>query len=134
MDFEFLMNIKLSQYQFYIKSEKSCSDAASLYSKALGPETKTRYSGPQVFGLQLEILQKIRDNKRQTTVLKSFDNLTSTGQNNHAKKFANTIHTIFDQVANKNCHSEDEPILKSIEFDINNKSFYLSLFSFDKKI
>ncbi|CAG8589261.1 961_t:CDS:2, partial [Dentiscutata heterogama] len=115
------------KYQFYVKSEKSCSDAANLYSKALNPMTKTRYSGPQIFGLQLEILQQIRDNKRQITVLKSFDNLTSTGQNNRAKKIASSIHTVFDQVANKNCHPEDESILKSIEFDINNKSFYFDV-------
>ncbi|CAG8708690.1 2937_t:CDS:2, partial [Dentiscutata erythropus] len=88
------------KYQFYVKSEKLCSDVAILYSKALDPETKSHYS---------EILQQI-------TVLKSFDNLTSTGQNNRAKK-----------VANKNCHPEDESILKSIEFDINNKSFYFDV-------
>ncbi|CAG8636037.1 7589_t:CDS:2, partial [Diversispora eburnea] len=52
----------------------SCSDAANL--------KKTRYSGPHIFGLQLEILQQIRDNRQRATFLKPFDNLTPTGQNN----------------------------------------------------
>ncbi|CAG8843821.1 23245_t:CDS:1, partial [Racocetra persica] len=48
-------------------------------------------------------------------------------KNNQAKKIANSIHTIFEQVANKNCYPEDESILKSIEFGINNKSFYFDV-------
>ncbi|RHZ77769.1 hypothetical protein Glove_173g3 [Diversispora epigaea] len=46
---------------------------------------KTRYSGSHLFGLHLEILQQSRDACRRVTVLKPFDNLTSTGQNNRAK-------------------------------------------------
>ncbi|CAG8605592.1 239_t:CDS:2, partial [Racocetra fulgida] len=70
---------------------------------------------------------QIPDNYEVESILKSFGNLTSTGQNNRAKKIANSIHTIFDQIANKNCHLEDEPTLKSIEFDINYKSFYFDV-------
>ncbi|PKY27400.1 hypothetical protein RhiirB3_529185 [Rhizophagus irregularis] len=106
-----------NNYQHQIKSEKSCSDAASLYAKALDPETKTRHSGPYVFGLQLEILQQARNAKRRAATLKPFDNLTLTGQNNYAKKIAKSVHAIFNQTAIKSYHLEDKPILKSIEFD-----------------
>ncbi|CAB4416282.1 unnamed protein product [Rhizophagus irregularis] len=112
---------------YEVKSEKSSSNAACLYAKTLNPEIKTRYSGPHFFGLHLEILQQARDIHQRATVLKSFDNLTSTGQNNRAKKIAKSISTIFDQVTAKDCHSDDNLSLKSIEFDIGNNSFYLSV-------
>ncbi|CAB5383823.1 unnamed protein product [Rhizophagus irregularis] len=115
------------KFQYHVKSEKSSSNAACLYAKALNPEIKTRYSGPHFFGLHLEILQQARDIHQRATVLKSFDNLTSTGQNNRAKKIAKSISTIFDQVTAKDCHSDDNLSLKSIEFDIGNNSFYLSV-------
>ncbi|EXX71393.1 hypothetical protein RirG_078850 [Rhizophagus irregularis DAOM 197198w] len=116
-----------NNYQHQIKSEKSCSDAASLYAKALDPETKTRHSGPYVFGLQLEILQQARNAKRRAATLKPFDNLTLTGQNNRAKKIAKSVHAIFDQTAIKSCHLEDKPILKSIEFDIKDQPFHINM-------
>ncbi|CAG8583691.1 7929_t:CDS:2 [Rhizophagus irregularis] len=108
-------------------SEKSSSDAAGLYAKVLDPETKTRYSGPHFFGLHLEVLQQARDAHRQVTILKSFDNLTSTGQNNRAKKIAKSVYAIFDQTTTESCHSEDDPSLKSIEFNIKKKSFHFSV-------
>jgi hypothetical protein len=37
------------------------------------------------------------------------------------------VHAIFDQTAIKNCHPEDKPILKSIEFNINDQPFHLSI-------
>ncbi|CAB5389082.1 unnamed protein product [Rhizophagus irregularis] len=111
-----------NNYQHQIKSEKSCSDAATL-----DPETKTRHSGPYVFGLQLEILQQVRNAKRRAATLKPFDNLTLTGQNNRAKKIAKSFHAIFDQTAIKSCHLEDKPILKSIEFDIKDQPFHISM-------
>ncbi|CAB4494358.1 unnamed protein product [Rhizophagus irregularis] len=48
-------------------------------------------------------------------------------KNNRAKKIAKSISTIFDQVTAKDCHSDDNLSLKSIEFDIGNNSFYLSV-------
>ncbi|GBC07443.1 hypothetical protein RclHR1_07480003 [Rhizophagus clarus] len=114
-----------NECQYQIKSEKSSSDAASLYTKALDPETKTRYSGPHVFGLQLEVLQQARDTKRRATTLKPFNNLTITGQNNRAKKIAKSVHAIFDQTAIKSVIHK--PILKSIEFNIKDQHFYFSI-------
>ncbi len=59
--------------------------------------------------------------------MKSFDNLTSTGQNNRAKKIAKSISAIFDQTTTKSCHLDDNPSLKSIKFDIRDNSFHLSV-------
>ncbi|PKC62344.1 hypothetical protein RhiirA1_397698 [Rhizophagus irregularis] len=115
------------KFQYYVKSEKSSSNAACLYAKALNPEIKTRYSGPHFFGLHLEILQQTRDTHQRITVLKSFDNLTSTGRNNRAKKIAKSVSTIFDQAAANNCHLDDNPSLKSVEFNIGNSSFCISV-------
>ncbi|CAB4488180.1 unnamed protein product [Rhizophagus irregularis] len=95
--------------------------------QALNPEIKTRYSGPHFFGLHLEILQQTRDTHQRITVLKSFDNLTSTGRNNRAKKIAKSVSTIFDQAAANNCHLDDNPSLKSVEFNIGNSSFCISV-------
>ncbi|GET00460.1 hypothetical protein GLOIN_2v1472827 [Rhizophagus clarus] len=114
------------RFQYHVKSEKSSSDVACLYAKALNPETKTRYSGPHFFGLHLEILQQTRDTHRRATVLKSFDNLTSTGQNNRAKKIAKSVSAIFDQEMTKSCHLDDNPNLKSIEFSIKDNFFNFS--------
>ncbi|GES79267.1 hypothetical protein GLOIN_2v1792490 [Rhizophagus clarus] len=109
-----------------LPSEKSSSDVACLYAKALNPETKTRYSGPHFFGLHLEILQQTRDTHRRATVLKSFDNLTSTGQNNQAKKIAKSVSAIFDQEMTKSYHLDDNPNLKTIEFSIKDNFFNFS--------
>ncbi|CAG8748052.1 6820_t:CDS:2, partial [Racocetra persica] len=76
---------------------------------------------------ELEILQQIRDTKRRATVLKPFDNLTSTEQNNRAKKVAKSVYEIFDQIATKNCHPKDKPNLTSIGFDIKDQSFYFNI-------
>ncbi|PKY31638.1 hypothetical protein RhiirB3_449336 [Rhizophagus irregularis] len=48
-------------------------------------------------------------------------------KNNRAKKIAKSISTIFDQVTAKDCHSDDNLNLKSIEFDIRNNFFYLGV-------
>ncbi|CAB4476348.1 unnamed protein product [Rhizophagus irregularis] len=48
-------------------------------------------------------------------------------KNNRTKKIAKSISTIFDQVKAKDCHSDDNLSLKSIEFDIRNNFFYLSV-------
>ncbi|CAB4401980.1 unnamed protein product [Rhizophagus irregularis] len=91
------------KFQYHIKSEKLSLNAACLYAK------------------------QAKDIHQRATVLKSFDNLTSTGQNNRAKKIAKSISTIFDQVTAKDCHSDDNLNLKSIEFDIRNNFFYLNV-------
>ncbi|RGB21785.1 hypothetical protein C1646_777253 [Rhizophagus diaphanus] len=91
------------KFQYHVKSEKSSSDVTCLYAKALNSETKTRYS-----------------------ILKSFDNLTPTGQNNRAKKIAKSISAIFDQETTKCCHLNDDSNLKSIEFNIRDNSFHFS--------
>ncbi|RHZ67232.1 hypothetical protein Glove_302g9 [Diversispora epigaea] len=93
---------------------------------------KTRRSkficpGPHLFGLHLEILQQSRDACRRVTVLKPFDNLTPTGQNNRAKQITKSVCNIFNQIAIEKCHSEDNPKLKSIELDIKNKSYQISI-------
>ena len=75
----------------------------------------------------MEVLQQARDTHQRATVLKSFDNLTSTGQNNRAKKIAKSVCAIFDQAITESCHLEDDPNLKSIEFNIKEKSFYFSI-------
>ncbi|CAB5364990.1 unnamed protein product [Rhizophagus irregularis] len=84
-----------------LSSEKSSSDVACLYAKT-------------------------RDIYRRATVLKSFDNLTQTGQNNRAKKIAKSISAIFDQETTKCCHLDDDSNLKSIEFSIRDNSFHFS--------
>ncbi|RHZ61850.1 hypothetical protein Glove_345g92 [Diversispora epigaea] len=96
----------------------------------LKPKTikkKIRYSGPHLFGLHLEILQQSRDACRRVTVLKPFDNLTPTGQNNRAKQITKSVCNIFNQIAIEKCHPEDNSKLKSIELDIKNKSYQISI-------
>ncbi|CAB5380669.1 unnamed protein product [Rhizophagus irregularis] len=97
-------------------------------------ESIIQYSNSERSYIYYDIIKK--ENYPHTTylkyikgqkVLKSFDNLTSTGQNNRAKKIAKSISTIFDQVTAKDCHSDDNLNLKSIEFDIRNNFFYLGV-------
>ncbi|PKK73816.1 hypothetical protein RhiirC2_775544 [Rhizophagus irregularis] len=88
---------------------------------------KTRQSEKLSLNAACLYAKQAKDIHQRATVLKSFDNLTSTGQNNRAKKIAKSISTIFDQVTAKDCHSDDNLNLKSIEFDIRNNFFYLNV-------
>ncbi|RHZ81123.1 hypothetical protein Glove_123g24 [Diversispora epigaea] len=118
--------LKTNDYQDQVKFNKSCSDVANLYAQKT-IKKKTQYSGPHLFGLHLEILQQSRDACRRVTVLKPFDNLTPTGQNNRAKQITKSVCNIFNQIAIEKCHPEDNPKLKSIELDIKNKSYQISI-------
>ncbi|RHZ85835.1 hypothetical protein Glove_59g63 [Diversispora epigaea] len=102
-----------------INGYRSCSDAANLYAK-------TRYSGPHLFGLHLEILQQIRDNHQRATVLKPFNCLTPRGQNNRSKQIAKFAYSSFNQIIIGKSHTNDNPSLKSIEFSIKDKSYHIS--------
>ncbi|RHZ81124.1 hypothetical protein Glove_123g22 [Diversispora epigaea] len=108
------------------KKRQTIKYVANLYAQKT-IKKKTQYSGPHLFGLHLEILQQSRDACRRVTVLKPFDNLTPTGQNNRAKQITKSVCNIFNQIAIEKCHPEDNPKLKSIELDIKNKSYQISI-------
>ncbi|RHZ52245.1 hypothetical protein Glove_463g63 [Diversispora epigaea] len=82
---------------------------------------------PNNYELKTKILQQSRDACRRATVLKPFDNLTPTGQNNRTKQITKSVCNIFNQIAIEKCHPEDNPKLKSIELDIKNKFYQISI-------
>ncbi|CAG8525316.1 6574_t:CDS:2, partial [Funneliformis caledonium] len=61
-------------FQYIISSTKSPSNAVLIYERTLKPRTKTTLSGPLVFGLQLESVQKACKLKRRGNLIKPADN------------------------------------------------------------
>ena len=80
-------------------------------------------SGTLLFGIQLKILQNIREIKYQATALKPFDQLTNKGKDNKVKRIAEELYADFEQISTEllnNFHTTSSsllPTLKSIEVD-----------------
>lgn len=62
--------------------------------------------------------------KHQTT-LKPFDQLTNKAKQNRVKGIAKEIYTNFKQISTELSHTEDNPILKSIEIDIKDTVYQI---------
>ncbi|RHZ71616.1 hypothetical protein Glove_256g128 [Diversispora epigaea] len=115
-----------SNFQNIISSNKSTSNAASLYEQALNPDLKATISGPLLFGLQLSSVQKERESKRRGNLIKPALNCTSSTLEKRAKKIATNIQSNFKNNINKIYHSSDKVTLKSIEFSINQMEYQIN--------
>ncbi|CAG8497348.1 4453_t:CDS:2, partial [Racocetra persica] len=82
-----------------IYSDKSSSNAASLFSKKYNEGKKTEYSGPEIFGLQLEPVEK----------------------EDRANKIAKLEYQTFEEKCKDLFHSNDNPTLRSIIYELPNQ-------------
>lgn len=60
----------------------------------------------------------------RTRKLKDYDKITTKTKNERAKKFAKRTRSAFEDLSNCFYNSEDEPVLKSITFDVQNKDTF----------
>jgi hypothetical protein len=60
----------------------------------------------------------------RTRKLKDYNKITQNTKNERAKKFAKRTRSAFKDLSNCFYNSEDEPVLKSITFDIQNKDTF----------
>ncbi|CAG8699704.1 853_t:CDS:2, partial [Cetraspora pellucida] len=97
-----------------VYSDKSSSNAALLFSKKYNEGKKTAYPGPEIFGLQIECVEKERLKKQHSRTLKSIDNLSLSAQRDRANKVARLEYQTFEEKYKTLYHPNDNPILRSI--------------------
>ena len=89
-------------------------------------------SGTLLFGVQLKVLKTTRETR--TRKLKPYDKITTKTQNERAKNFAKRTRSAFEDLSNFFYDSENEPVLKSIIFNVQNKdTFQVDFGEIDKE-
>ncbi|CAJ0630207.1 5933_t:CDS:2 [Entrophospora sp. SA101] len=113
-------------FQNVIFSTKSPSDAALNYERALKPGTKATISGPLVFGLQLNSVQKAREARRRGHLIKPANNCVQSTLEKRAKKIAERTQVSFNNNVKEIYHESDKVMLKEIEFSLNDMDFQVN--------
>ncbi|CAJ0747305.1 15168_t:CDS:2 [Entrophospora sp. SA101] len=113
-------------FQNVIFSTKSPSDAALNYERALKPGTKATISGPLVFGLQLNSVQKAREARRRGHLIKPANNCVQSTLEKRAKKIAERTQVSFNNNVKEIYHESDKVMLKEIEFTLNDMDFQVN--------
>ncbi|CAJ0850696.1 13045_t:CDS:2, partial [Entrophospora sp. SA101] len=106
-------------FQNVIFSTKSSSDAALNYERAT-------ISGPLVFGLQLNSVQKAREARRRGHLIKPANNCVQSILKKHAKKIAERTQVSFNNNVKEIYHEFDKVVLKEIEFSLNDMDFQVN--------
>ncbi|CAG8740264.1 1460_t:CDS:2 [Gigaspora margarita] len=88
-----------------VTSTLSASKAALIYLQACNPNSKATISGPLVFGLQLETLNKL------------------------PRKMGTLLQSSFNNEARSKYHIEDKVNLKSVDFSVDKYDYYIDFSS-----
>ncbi|RIB29633.1 hypothetical protein C2G38_2154893 [Gigaspora rosea] len=101
-----------------VESKKSASEAANLYQDALNKiaQLKNPYKLHEIFGLQLQNIKKIRENKHRNHSLKPFNQLANSSQKMRGQRFGIMIKDFVDQNSKTLFNSEDNVLLKQVLF------------------
>ena len=96
-----------------------------VFFQALKPGTKATLSGPLVFGLQLDSVQKAREARRRGHLIKPANDCVSSTLGKRARKIAET-QVNFNNDVKEIYHKSDKVILKAIEFSVNEMDFQVN--------
>ncbi|CAJ0637185.1 14322_t:CDS:2 [Entrophospora sp. SA101] len=103
--------------------------------EGLKPGTKATISGPLVFGLQLNSVQKAREARRRGHLIKPANNCVQSILKKHAKKIAERTQVSFNNNVKEIYHEFDKVVLKEIEFSLNDMDFQVNYgYEQEKKI
>ena len=87
------------------------------------PNTRARLSGIHVFGLNIQELERERERKHRSHLLKPFNNLSNSMKTKRAHAFSKRLAVNFNNTAVDYFHPEDHPVLQEIHFTVQNKNF-----------
>ncbi|RIB06027.1 hypothetical protein C2G38_2218080 [Gigaspora rosea] len=122
-------------------SNKSASNAANLYilqyhelaSIEIEQKTgqkpipkKTKLNGVYVFELQLEQINKIRDQQSTTKRRKPFEDLGNSMQLKRSKYFGNQLLNLFEQQASQAFNNDDNVSLEGLIFSVGAQRFHIN--------
>src|SRR5436190_1892291 len=85
--------------------------------------TRARLSGIHVFGLNIQELERERERKHRSHLLKPFNNLSNSMKTKRAHAFSEHLVGSFNNKVVDCFHPDDHPILQEIHFTIQNKNF-----------
>ncbi|CAG8744050.1 1260_t:CDS:2, partial [Gigaspora rosea] len=103
----------------YKLSSTSSSSVANI------PNSKTKWSGTLIFGLQLESVKKACKAKNKNRELKSIENCSDSTIIKQAKKFGSQARELLESTS-QNYYSKDDDIsIKAIDYSINNYDFHI---------
>ncbi|GES91519.1 hypothetical protein GLOIN_2v1778530 [Rhizophagus clarus] len=110
-------------YQNYVSSTTSATNAANTYLQIKRPNTQARLSGVHVFGLNLQELEKERERKQNSRLLKPFNKLSNSMKTKRVHAFSEHLTVDFKNTAISCFHPNDHLDLQEIRFTVQEKTF-----------
>ncbi|RIB11248.1 hypothetical protein C2G38_2262102 [Gigaspora rosea] len=96
-----------------------------MWEKAINPNSKTKWSGILIFGLQLESVKKARKAKNKNRELKSIENCCDSTIIKRAKKFGSQARELLESTSQNHYSKDDDISIKAIDYSINNYDFHI---------
>ncbi|CAB5375080.1 unnamed protein product [Rhizophagus irregularis] len=109
-----------------VESIYSATKAANAYLQIKKPNTQARLSGVHVFCLNSQELERKRERKRRSHMLKPFNKLSNSMKTKRVYMFNEQLAVNFTNTAAKYFHSDDCPTLQKICFTVQDKNFQAS--------
>ncbi|CAB4385525.1 unnamed protein product [Rhizophagus irregularis] len=113
-------------FQANVESIHSATKAANAYLQIKKPNTQARLSGVHVFCLNSQELERERERKRRSHMLKPFNKLSNSMKTKRVYMFNEQLAVNFTNTAAKYFHSDDCPTLQKICFTVQDKNFQAS--------
>ncbi|GBC16432.1 hypothetical protein GLOIN_2v1478248 [Rhizophagus irregularis DAOM 181602=DAOM 197198] len=119
-------------FEYKVSSVKTATDAANLFHKQYSSQKGTKTSGIYLFGLQLKILDKVRDKKRCAHMLKQINQCGNSTLTRRATCIGNHMLAEFTEKAPNFYNVEEIPVLENIRYSVNNHIFDINYGNEDK--
>ncbi|RIA91376.1 hypothetical protein C1645_847575 [Glomus cerebriforme] len=104
----------------HVVSNKSPSDAITLFHKQINPGSNTRTSGVLLFGLHLESIHQYRIKPHKKRILKPINEASHSTLTKRAKSMTKQILDNFTNISEHYYNPVDKPILEKVQFSVNN--------------
>ncbi|RIB11247.1 hypothetical protein C2G38_2203949 [Gigaspora rosea] len=117
--------INIAENFEYKLSSTSSSSVANMWEKAINPNSKTKWAGILIFGLQLESVKKARKAKNKNRELKSIENCYDSTIIKRAKKFGSQARELLESTSQNYYPKDDDISIKAIDYSINNYDFHI---------
>ncbi|CAB5368949.1 unnamed protein product [Rhizophagus irregularis] len=110
-------------FQLCVKSTQSATSAANAYLQMKKLNTQARLSGIHIFFLNSQELERERERKHRSHLLKPFNKLSNSMKTKRVYMFNEHLAVNFTNTATKYFHSDDHLTLQEICFAVQNKNF-----------
>ncbi|CAB4415544.1 unnamed protein product [Rhizophagus irregularis] len=110
-------------FQLCVKSTQSATSAANAYLQMKKPNTQARLSGIHIFFLNSQELERERERKHRSHLLKPFNKLSNSMKTKRVYMFNEHLAVNFTNTATKYFHSDDRLTLQEMCFAVQDKNF-----------